>query len=370
MANTVIGFFKNRSEAEDAVAQLTSSGINREDIDISNSIDYDSDSSGIQGSRSDLSGSTSGYTGSTSGYTGSTSGYTGSTSGYTGSTSGYTGNASGYTGNASGYTRNNDDVSDRKDYDDDTYRERHEQKGNAVSRFFNSLFGDDSDDSRKYTSMSEKADTIVTVHTSSGTQAEEAANILDSCGAMDIDEGSMVNDTYAEANAYGRSSDMSDRSDTSTTSRDRRDDLNNEEERIDVMREDLQVGKRSVETGGVRIRSRIIEKPVEESLRLREEHVRIHRQPVDKAANINDMDSFREKEIELTEYAEVPVVNKEARVVEEIRVTKEVEEREETVRETLRETKVEIEDDAKRSGRRDLTGTDTNYSNDDLNRRD
>jgi len=336
MANTVIGFFKHRSEAEDAVAQLTRSGINREDIDISNSIDYDSDSSGIQGSRSDLSGSTSGYTGSTSGYTG-----------------------------------NNDDVSDRKDYkdyDDDTYRERHEQKGNAVSRFFNSLFGDDSEDSRKYTSLSERADTIVTVHASSGTQAEEAANILDSCGAMDIDEGSMVNDTYAEANAYGGSSDMSDRSDTSTTSRDRRDDLNNEEERIDVMREDLQVGKRSVETGGVRIRSRIIEKPVEESLRLREEHVRIHRQPVDKVANINDMENFREKEIELTEYAEVPVVNKEARVVEEIRVTKEVEEREETVRETVRETKVEIEDDAKRSGRRDLTGTDTNYSNDDLNR--
>jgi hypothetical protein len=54
-----------------------------------------------------------------------------------------------------------------------------------------------------------------------------------------------------------------------------------------------------------------------------------------------------------------------ARVVEEIRVTKDVEERErereETVRETLRETKVDIENDTKRSGRRDLTGTDTGY---------
>jgi stress response protein YsnF len=363
MANTVIGFFKHRSEAEDAVAQLTRSGINREDIDISNSIDYDSDSSGMQGS-------TSGYSGSTSGYTSSTSEYSGSTSGSTGSTSGYTGSTSGYTGSASGYTGTNNDDTDRTALDDDSYRERREQKGNAVSRFFNSLFGDDSDDSRKYSSMSEKADAIVTVHASSGTQAEEAANILDSCGAMDIDEGSMVNDTYAQTRAYGGSSDLSDRSETSNLSQDRRDDVNNEQERIDVIREDLQVGKRSVETGGVRVRSRIIEKPVEESLRLREEHVRVYRQPVDKAADINDMDSFREKEIELTEYAEVPVVNKEARVVEEIRVTKDVEEREETVRETLRETEVDIENDAKRSGRRDLTGTDRNYSNDDLNRRD
>jgi len=323
MANTVIGFFKYRSEAEDAVAQLTRSGIGREYIDISNSIDTDSDSSGIHDS--------------TSGYTGSTMGSTGSTSGYTGTTDG----------------------TYRKDPDDDSYRDRREEKGNAVTRFFNSLFGDDTDDSRKYSSLSEKADTIVTVHASSVTQAEEAANILDSCGAMDVDEGSMVNDTYAQTGAYGRSSELSDRS-----------DVNNEEEKIDVIREDLQVGKRSVETGGVRIRSRIIEKPVEENLRLREEHVRVHRQPVDKAANINDIDTFREKDIELTEYAEVPVVNKEARVVEEIRVTKDVEEREETVRETLRETKVDIENDAKRSGRRDLTGTDTGYSNDELNRRD
>jgi len=368
MANTVIGFFKHRSEAADAVMQLTRSGINREDIDMSNSTDQDSYTSG-------QSGTTSGYEGSTSGSTGYTG--AGGSTGYTGSSETYgstgTSGSTGYTGSTSS-TRFDDANTDNNNWENDSNRERHGKKDNALTRFFNNLFGDDSDDSRKYTSMSEKADTIVTVHASSRDQAEEAANILDSCGAMDIDESSIADDSYTQTGdqtgGYRGTSDMSGRYDNSNAGNDRRFEDQRNEEKIDVIREDLQVGKRSVETGGVRVRSRIIEKPVEENLRLREEHVRVHRQPVDKAANINDMESFREKEIELTEYSEVPVVNKEARVVEEIRVTKDVNEREETVRETLRETEVDIENDTKRKGNRDLMGSDRDYTNDDMNRKD
>jgi hypothetical protein len=47
-------------------------------------------------------------------------------------------------------------------------------------------------------------------------------------------------------------------------------------------REQLQVGKREVEHGGVRVRSRVIEKPVEEHLRLREERVVVNRRPVNR----------------------------------------------------------------------------------------
>jgi stress response protein YsnF len=52
---------------------------------------------------------------------------------------------------------------------------------------------------------------------------------------------------------------------------------------------------------------------------------------------------LREEDVEMHERAEVPVVNKEARVVEEIRVSKDVEEREETVRDTVRSTDVDVE---------------------------
>lgn len=112
---------------------------------------------------------------------------------------------------------------------------------------------------------------------------------------------------------------------------------------IPIIEEELQVGKKVVDTGGARLRSRIIETPVEESIHLREEHVHVERTPVNRLATEADLTNFQEGEIEITEHAEVPVVAKEARVVEEISLEKEVEERDETIRETIRRTDVEIE---------------------------
>lgn len=113
---------------------------------------------------------------------------------------------------------------------------------------------------------------------------------------------------------------------------------------IPIIEEQLNVGKRVVETGGARLRSRIIERPVEENLHLREEHVYVERTPVNRPATEADLAAFQEGEINITEHAEVPVINKEARVVEEISLEKEVEEREEVIRDTVRRTDVEIED--------------------------
>ncbi len=113
---------------------------------------------------------------------------------------------------------------------------------------------------------------------------------------------------------------------------------------IPIIEEELHVGKRVVETGGARLRSRIIEKPIEESINLREEHVHVERTPVNRPATDADLSNFKEGEIEITEHAEVPVVAKEARVVEEISLEKEVEERDETIRDTIRRTDVQIED--------------------------
>jgi stress response protein YsnF len=47
--------------------------------------------------------------------------------------------------------------------------------------------------------------------------------------------------------------------------------------------------------------------------------------------------------IEAIEHGEVPVVAKEARIVEEVRLTKDVEEREEIIRDTVRSTDVDVE---------------------------
>jgi stress response protein YsnF len=255
MAQTVIGFFDNRSEAERAVAQLQSAGISRERIDIS-------------------SGKNSGTTG----------------------------------------------VS----YSDGD-RDRDNESG--ITRFFRNLFGGDDDEAIRYSRVASNSDCVVTVHAQSDSEATRAADLLDEYGAIDVDERSSRLNASADGTGYSERSDY--RGDRDQT--------------IPVIREDLNVDKRSEERGGVRVRSRIVERPVEENVRLREEHVHVERNPVDRPVGTNEMGAFREGEIELTERAEVPVVNKEARVVEEVRLTKETTERDETIRDTVRGTDVDVE---------------------------
>ena len=129
------------------------------------------------------------------------------------------------------------------------------------------------------------------------------------------------------------------------------------EERIPVVEERLRVGKRETTHGRVRIRSYVVETPVQEQVTLHEERVQVDRRPVDRPVGSAD-DVFRERTIEATETSEEAVVSKEARVKEEVVVRKQVEERTETVRDTVRQTKVEVEDERSRTDkteRRDRT---------------
>ena len=113
-------------------------------------------------------------------------------------------------------------------------------------------------------------------------------------------------------------------------------------EAIPVVEEQMQVGKRQVNRGGVRVYSRVSERPVQEDVQLREEHVTVERRPVDRPVT-NDDAAFRERAVEATETAEEAVVAKQARVVEEVVVNKDVAQRTETVRDTVRRTDVEVE---------------------------
>lgn len=112
---------------------------------------------------------------------------------------------------------------------------------------------------------------------------------------------------------------------------------------IPVVEEQLQVGKREVERGGVRVQSHVTETPVEEEVQLREEHVRVERVPVDYTFHGTESEAFKQAFIEISESREELVVSKKARVVEEVVVGKDVEQRTEVVRDTLRRTDVEVE---------------------------
>ena len=76
---------------------------------------------------------------------------------------------------------------------------------------------------------------------------------------------------------------------------------------------------------------------------MREEHVTVERHAVNRPVDAATMSNLREGVIEVTETAEVPVVSKEARVVEEVVVGKQATERTETVHDTVRRTDVEVE---------------------------
>ena len=116
------------------------------------------------------------------------------------------------------------------------------------------------------------------------------------------------------------------------------------DETIQVVRENLVVGKREVESGSVRVTSHVVETPVQEQVSLRDEVVRVERRPVNEAAGAVPADAFQERVIEVRAMGEEAVVQKDVRVVEEIAIHKQVTDRVETVRDTVRETKVEIDD--------------------------
>jgi len=89
----------------------------------------------------------------------------------------------------------------------------------------------------------------------------------------------------------------------------------------------------------------VVEAPVEEQVNLRQERVDVERRPLDRPVDASSDALFRERTIEAEERAEQPVVNKEARVKEELVVNKDVEQRTETVRDTVRRTEVEVDDE-------------------------
>jgi uncharacterized protein (TIGR02271 family) len=112
---------------------------------------------------------------------------------------------------------------------------------------------------------------------------------------------------------------------------------------IPVVEETLQVGTRRARRGGVRLYTRVTETPVAQEVRLREEHVHVERHPVERPATEADLAAIPEGTIEVTATAEEPVVSRHARVVEEVVVSTDVEERTETVRDTVRRMEVDVE---------------------------
>lgn len=255
-----------------------------------------------------------------------------------------------------------------------------------VRQFFADLFGDDDREVSPYAEALRRGGAVVKVEVDEEQQAESARRTLEAAGAVDIEERaeqwrtsgwqegtSLMPGTGAQTSAEAgiqtgadtirdtpTADTMPDTTYTATdtpagTTRGRRAAVTvplsptevpssaKADEVIPVVTEEMQVGKRVVNKGGVRVYARTVETPVQEEIDLRIERAEVDRRPVNRPASAADLEQLGERTIEVRETAEEPVVQKQARVVEEVVVGKRVESRTEQVRDTVRSTEVDVE---------------------------
>jgi uncharacterized protein (TIGR02271 family) len=194
--------------------------------------------------------------------------------------------------------------------------EHDESLGEKVAHFFG--FGEQHEST--YSEALRRGGWVLAVDAADDDEAERASDIIEQFNPVDIDE------RKAEWRQSGWQPSLG----------------KGDEAKIPVVEEQLQVAKRDVQRGGIRVISRMSEKPVEETVNLREEHATVERRPADRAATESDQ-AFKEQSFEVRGTAEEAVVGKTSRVVEEVVIGKESSTREQRIKDSVRKTDVEVE---------------------------
>ena len=207
-----------------------------------------------------------------------------------------------------------------------TTNQQHETVGARIKNFFGSLTGSDDQVHQSYEQGITNGGALLAVTVADG-EAERTADLLHQHGASEIEGGYGTSSSYGQTGSYAASN-------TATLS-------DAGEQVIPVVEEELQVGKRQVERGGVRIYSRVVSEPVSESVSLHDERVVVDRRAVDRPATEADFTNTGAVEVRAT--GEEAVVGKRSRVVEEILVGKEASDRTEEISDTVRHTEVDVE---------------------------
>lgn len=124
-------------------------------------------------------------------------------------------------------------------------------------------------------------------------------------------------------------------------------------EQMTLHEEELEVGKRQVHSGQVRLRKVVHTEHEEVPVELRREEIDIERVPVTDTHADHDH-AFRDQEIEVDVTREEPVVGKNMRATEQVRLHKDVETETRTVGGDVRSEEVEIDRDTETA---DIGGT-------------
>lgn len=216
----------------------------------------------------------------------------------------------------------------------------------GVGHFFSHLFGSDGQThAGNYSEAVRRGSSVVAVDASSDSEVDRITALMNKMGSVDVEQ---------RAAQWKRKGWTGFDADAGLMSRD---DDAFAAESVPVVQEELHVGKREINVGGLRVVKRFTETPVSQIVTLRQEHATIERHPVDRVATEADFANFKEGTVEVREMAEEAVVGKSARVVEEVRVGKDVTEKSQTINDTVRRTDVDTERLAGASAARDASGT-------------
>jgi len=118
-----------------------------------------------------------------------------------------------------------------------------------------------------------------------------------------------------------------------------------EEIRIPVMEEELTATVRPREAGAVRVEKDVITEERTLDVPVTEEHLRVERRIVDRPVTAADVNAFEETVIEVPLQTETVDVQKQARVAEEVVISKEAVQRTEHVRDTVRREEVHVDEE-------------------------
>jgi uncharacterized protein (TIGR02271 family) len=238
-------------------------------------------------------------------------------------------------------------------------REQHQGFFGALAEFFMP-----DEDRYSYAEGLSRGGYLVAVSNLAGSQYDQALDILDDEGSIDLNEreeswrsegwtGYQAGTSEALGYGAGTASTTTGTTGSAGFASDNTLSARTDDEVIPVIDERLVVGKRDVNLGRVRVRSYVREEGVSADVNLHEERVSIDRRSVDRPVSAADA-AFQDRTIEAEEHAEQAVVGKEARVTEEISLRKDVSDRQETINDTVRKTEVEIEDDRDALDRQNL----------------
>jgi len=196
---------------------------------------------------------------------------------------------------------------------------------NAYEQFFTSLFASPAD-AQANLAVARKSNAIVAVYTTTPEETRAASQILQENNTEDINKSALPATPTANREHTGEPV----RANTSGTN-----DILNAAADDQALNSD----KNTVRTP--QDRNHIVDRPLGEPIRRREkrgEH--LIGNPTNGEANFTN---FQPGIIELKEYTEVPIIRKEARVVEEVSIQKLVEEHNGIIQESVRHTEVDIQ---------------------------